>query len=107
MGKAMELTSDTFKAETASGVVLVDFWAPWCGPCKMIAPTIEQLADEYDGKAKVCKVNLDEEVNRPVGEEFQISAIPTLLVFKDGEIVKRFVGSVSKANLVSALDAAL
>ncbi len=107
MGKAMELTSDTFKAETGSGVVLVDFWAPWCGPCKMIAPTIEQLVDEYDGKAKICKVNLDEEVNRSVGEEFQVSAIPTLLVFKDGEVVKRIVGSVSKANLAAALDAAL
>lgn len=107
MGKAMELTSDTFKAETGSGVVLVDFWAPWCGPCKMIAPTIEQLVDEYDGKAKICKVNLDEEANRSVGEEFQVSAIPTLLVFKDGEVVKRIVGSVSKANLAAALDAAL
>ncbi len=107
MGKAMELTSDTFKAETGSGVVLVDFWAPWCGPCKMIAPTIEQLVDEYDGKAKICKVNLDEEVNRSIGEEFQVSAIPTLLVFKDGEVVKRIVGSVSKANLAAALDAAL
>lgn len=89
----------------AATPVLVDFWAPWCGPCKMIAPTIEQLATEYSGKVKVGKLNTDEAPQ--TATNFRISAIPTVLVFKGGQVVDKFVGVVNRQKLVAALDAAL
>jgi len=94
MGKYVELTDDTFDATVAEGVTLVDFWAPWCGPCRMIAPIIEELAEDFDGKAKICKANTDEEQN--VAVKYGIRSIPTLLIFKDGEMVDQMVGAASK-----------
>jgi thioredoxin 1 len=87
------------------GVVLVDFWAPWCGPCRMIAPTIEELAAEYTGKAKICKVNTDE--NSDIAGKFKIMSIPTLLFFKDGVKVDQVVGAVPKPQLKAKIDALL
>ncbi len=105
MGKYIELTNDNFDAVTSEGVVLVDFWAPWCGPCRMIAPVIEELAEEYDGKAKICKVNTDEE--QEIAVKFGIRSIPTLIFLKDGQVVDQIVGAQSKQVLAEKLDSLL
>lgn len=105
--KVLEFTDSNFQSEVveSSQPVLVDFWATWCGPCKMIAPTIEELAGEYDGKARIGKVDIDQ--NQEVAMLHSIQAIPTILVFKDGKVVNRFQGVSPKEKLVEAIDAAL
>ncbi len=85
--------------------VLVDFWAEWCGPCKMFEPTFNDLAAEYDGRAKFGKVNIDE--NQGLAAEFDIRAVPTLLLFKAGDVQEQFVGAKSKRDLKEAIDQAL
>ena len=102
----LELTDGNFEAEVVNSdvPVLVDFWAEWCMPCKMIAPIVEELASEYVGKLKFGKVDLDS--NRDISLKLNISAIPTLILFKDGEPIKKFVGLQPKADLKSALDEA-
>ncbi len=85
--------------------VLVDFWAPWCGPCKMIAPALDQLAGEYAGKAKIVKVDVDQ--NPATAMKFRVRSIPMLLVFKDGQIHGQQIGAVGKAQLAQLLDKAL
>ncbi len=82
--------------------VLVDFWAPWCGPCKMIAPIIEEVAGEYGDKAKICKINTDEA--RDSAMELGISAIPTLILFNGGQVAKKWVGLTSKKDIKEAID---
>lgn len=94
-----------FKQVIAKGVTLVDFYADWCGPCKMIAPIIEDLSEEYKGKANIVKVNVDNV--QDVAAEFGIQSIPTLLVFKDSKVVGKAVGYKPKATLVNAVEAAL
>ena len=103
-GSVIELTDATFdKTVHDSDVpVLVDFWAPWCGPCKMIAPIVQEIAKDYAGKAKICKLNTDDA--RDSAMEFGISAIPTLILFKDGQMQKKWVGLTSKKILVEAID---
>ena len=82
--------------------VLVDFWAPWSNPCKMLGPVIDEIADEVDGKALVCKVNIDEEQN--LAQEYRVMSIPTLLYFKDGKVVNQMVGVRPKEELLDALE---
>ncbi len=103
-GSVTELTDATFdKTVHNSDVpVLVDFWAPWCGPCKMIAPIIQEIAEEYTDKAKICKLDTDEA--RDSAMEFGISAIPTIILFKDGQVQKKWVGLTSKKDLTEAID---
>lgn len=103
MGKAIALTEQNFDQEVLQSdiPVLVDFWAPWCGPCRMIAPTIEQLAEEMAGQAKVCKLNVDEATG--LAARYSVTSIPTLIIFKDGQIVDRYVGAQSKERLRDAL----
>jgi thioredoxin 1 len=101
--KVVNLTLDNFEdeVENSSLPVLVDFWAAWCGPCKMIAPIIDQLADEFDGKVKIAKINVDE--NRELSMRYKVMSIPTLLLFKDGEVVNQVIGARPKADLVKLL----
>ena len=99
--KPVALTKDNFEAKTSEGVVLIDFWAEWCGPCKAIAPTIEELAKEYDGKAVIAKVDVDS--NPELSKKFQIRSIPNLKIMKDGEVVDEIVGLVPKAEIEKKL----
>lgn len=97
-----ELDNDTFdEAIKADVPVLVDFWAPWCGPCKALGPTIDQIADEVGGDAKICKVNIDDSME--IAARYGIQNIPTILIFKNGEVAQKFVGLQQKATLLSAL----
>ncbi len=101
--KPVEVTDSNFQNEVLNSAtpVLIDFWAEWCGPCKMIAPVVEELAKEYDGKLKVGKVDVDS--NQQVSMQFGIRSIPTLLIFKQGKVVDQLVGAVPKRMLVEKI----
>ena len=103
-GNVVEFTDAGFKSEVIDNQkpVLVDFWAPWCGPCKMLGPTIEELATTYAGRAQIGKVNIDD--NQQVASDYGVSSIPTVMIFKGGKIVERFVGVTPKSKLSAAID---
>lgn len=105
--KILQLTDESFDADVinAQGPVLVDFWAEWCGPCKMIAPILNEIAEEYEGKITIGKLNIDQ--NSATAPKFGIRGIPTLLLFKDGSVAATKVGALSKTQLKEFLDAHL
>jgi thioredoxin 1 len=105
--KIIYLTDDSFETEVLQSeqAVLVDYWADWCGPCKMIAPILEEIADEYDGKIKVAKLNIDENSGTP--PKYGIRGIPTLMLFKNGNVEATKVGALSKSQLTAFLDSNL
>lgn len=104
MSEPTVVTDDNFNTEVLESdiPVLVDFWAAWCGPCRMIAPIVEELADEYVGKAKVCKMDVD--TSQKTAAEFGIRSIPTLLLFKDGKVADQVIGAVPKQQISEKLD---
>ncbi|MCA6070851.1 MAG: thioredoxin [Endomicrobium sp.] len=104
---AIEINEGNFEKEVLSydKPVLVDFWAPWCGPCKMLSPVVDELVSEYEGKAKIYKVNTD--ANMALSARFQITSIPCLILFKNGEIVQKITGFRSKNDLKKIIDGAL
>ena len=107
MGVPIALTDDNFAEEVLESEVpvLVDFWAAWCGPCRMVAPIVQQLATEYEGKAKVGKLDVDSAQKTAV--EFGIRSIPTLLIFKGGKVADQLIGAIPKQQIAEKLDAAL
>ena len=107
MSELINLTDDNFSQEVldADVPVLVDFWATWCGPCRMVAPVIEDLAGEYDGRAKVAKLDVD--VAQKTASEFGIRSIPTLLIFNDGKVADQIIGAVPKKQIAEKLDAVI
>ncbi|EYB68468.1 thioredoxin [Deinococcus phoenicis] len=98
----MELTDSNFQTETSQGLTLVDFWAPWCGPCRIIAPVIEELAGQYEGRVKVAKLNVDD--NPSVSGQYRVMSIPTMILFKDGQPVEGMVGAQPKRAFEALLD---
>ncbi len=100
----LHLNDSNFNSEVVNSKepVLVDFWAEWCGPCKMVAPVIEEISKEYEGKVKFAKLNVEEAAN--TATNFGIMSIPTLMLFKNGSVVKQIVGAVSKSELKSTID---
>lgn len=105
--RIVHVTDDSFEQEVlqSSNPVLVDYWADWCGPCKMIAPVLDEIADEYDGKVRIAKLNIDENPNTP--PRYGIRGIPTLMLFKQGEVEATKVGAVSKSQLTAFIDSNL
>ncbi|HEY2386295.1 MAG TPA: thioredoxin [Candidatus Binatia bacterium] len=104
MSDVQSISDDQFQSEVlqASTPVLIDFWAPWCGPCRTIGPVVEQLAGEYSGRLKVVKMNVDDNPRTPA--QFGVRGIPNLIIFKGGEVKEQIVGAVPKAHLVKAID---
>lgn len=105
MGKALTFTDDSFEEDVLKSdkPVLVDFWAEWCGPCRMVGPVVDELADEFEGKARIGKVDVDN--NPEISTKYGIRSIPSLLIFKNGEVVDQIVGAVPKAQLKKQLEA--
>jgi thioredoxin 1 len=103
-GNVVELTDTSFDevVHSSDAPVLVDFWAPWCAPCKIMTPIFEEIANNYLGRAKICKLNTDEARDSAI--EFGINAIPTTILFKDGQVQKKWVGLTSKRDLITAID---
>ena len=103
-GNVLEINEANFEQEVLNNEkpTLVDFWAPWCGPCRMVAPIVEELSEDYADQLTVCKINVDD--NQSIAAKFGISSIPTLMVFKNGEVAEKIVGMVPKNTLKEAID---
>lgn len=104
MGKEITLNEENFEQEVlnADVPVLVDFWAPWCGPCRVLGPIVEEVSEEYDGKVKVCKLSTDD--SSTLAGQYGVISIPTIILFKDGQPVDQMIGAVPKETIVSKLD---
>ena len=104
MSNALDINDTTFEQEVlnSSELTVVDFWAPWCGPCRKLGPVLDEVAQEFEGKIKVVKLNTDE--NLKTAKEFSVSGLPTLLIFKDGKAVERLVGLMPKTSIVSNIE---
>lgn len=102
---AINLNEANFNEHTAKGTVLVDFWAAWCGPCQAVLPIMDELSKDFEGRASICKVNVDEE--RALARQYGVSSIPTILLMKDGQVVERIVGAQSKSVFETKLNALL
>ncbi len=100
--KLVTLTDAGFAKQIAKGVVFVDFWAPWCAPCRMLAPTISELSEEFDGRAVIAKLNVDE--NKKSASRYGIRSIPTMIIFKDGEPVEQITGVKPKSSLMKSIN---
>lgn len=105
MSKVKHLTQANFATETAQGVALIDFWAEWCGPCRMLGPVLDQVAEAVEGKAMVGKINVDEAQELAV--KFSVRSIPALFVLKDGQVAQQFIGVQDKSTLLKAITEAL
>ncbi len=104
MSNALELTTQNFDSTVSKGITLIDFWAQWCAPCHLMTPILDEIARTYNSEVTVAKVNVDDAME--LAQRFQISAIPTLLVIKDGRVFRKFIGVTQKKELAKAIDAA-
>lgn len=106
MSQVLNITASQFEKEVlkCSVPVLVDFWAPWCGPCQMMGPVLDEVARDFDGRAKVIKVDVDDQVNIALAQQFSIRSIPSMKIFKDGAVVEEFVGMRSKSDLATGIE---
>jgi len=104
MSNALELTTQNFDSTVSNGITVIDFWAEWCAPCHLMTPILDKIAQTYNSKVTIAKVNVDDAME--LAQRFQISAIPTLLVMKDGDVFKKFIGVTQERELAKAIDAA-
>ena len=102
MSNLITVDNSNFNETISGGTVLVDFWAPWCGPCRMVGPIVDELAEDFAGKAKICKLNTDD--NQALAQEYNVMTIPTLIIFKDGTESERLVGVRPKSELSEAIN---